>query len=278
MGEDSPKNKVKFLCSYAGKVLPRPSDGLLRYVGGETRVVSVHRDITFSELMKKVGSMVEGEVVLKYQLVPEDLDALVSVRTEEDVKHMIQEHDRHHTGLLRAFLFPPFRPPLPASEPYLLEQRYIDAINGILRTSPRATRGSACSSPVSTSPDAGDMYSPRFPNSNSHCSAMQRVRSSPNLTNMGGLDQQGHHYQQHHPHLPFHNYPSFSTSRPPQDPQMGRLGGRGTSINYHYSNTRQQPHRGGGYGGYPDDSAAYGNAHLPLHSLSRSPRRKTVWD
>ena len=65
-----------------------------------------------SELMKKVSSMVEGvgDMVLKYQLIPEDLDALVSVRTEEDVKHMIEEHDRHHTGaLLRAFLFPPFQ-------------------------------------------------------------------------------------------------------------------------------------------------------------------------
>ena len=66
--------------------------------------------VVLTELMKKVSSMVEGggEMVLKYQLVPEDLDALVSVRTEEDVKHMMEEHDRHHTGgLLRAFLFPP---------------------------------------------------------------------------------------------------------------------------------------------------------------------------
>lgn len=47
MGDESPRNKVKFLCSYGGKVLPRPSDGLLRYVGGETRVVSVPREITF---------------------------------------------------------------------------------------------------------------------------------------------------------------------------------------------------------------------------------------
>ncbi|BAT86722.1 uncharacterized protein LOC124844135 isoform X1 [Vigna umbellata] len=272
MGDDSPKNKVKFLCSYAGKVLPRPSDGILRYVGGETRVVSVPRDVTFSELMKKVGSMVEGEVVLKYQLVPEDLDALVSVRTEEDVKHMIQEHDRHHIGLLRAFLFPSNKMCLAASETYPLEQRYIDAVNGILRTSPKATtRGSACSSPKSISPDAGDQYSPRFGNSISISSAMQmqRVRSSPSLSNM---DQQAHYHQ--HSHLPFHNYPSFSTTRPPQDPQITRLGGRGASFNHHHSNPRQPP-RGLGPYGYPDDSATYGNA---LHNIPRSPRRKSIWE
>ncbi|CAJ1963768.1 unnamed protein product [Sphenostylis stenocarpa] len=282
MGEDSPKNKVKFLCSYAGKVLPRPSDGLLRYVGGETRVVSVPRDVTFSELMKKVSGMVEGEVVLKYQLLPEDLDALVSVRTQEDVKHMIQELDRHHTGMLRAFLFPTSKTPLLASEPYLLEQRYIDAVNGIIRTSPKAAKGSACSSPKSSSPDAGDLYSPRyspsFGNFKSNANAMQRVQSSPSLTSIGGFDQQGHYHQ--HPHLPFHNYPSSSTltSRPPHDPQLGRLGGRGASFNYHYSNTRQ-PHRGGGGGyAYHDDSATYVNGHVPIQSMPRSPRRKSVWD
>jgi hypothetical protein len=105
-----------------------------------------------SDMMKKVSGMVDGEVVLKYQVIPEELDALVSVRTNEDLKHMIEEHDRHETGgapLLRAFLFPskpllvnshnqmqgqpPGLHPL-SVEPYLLEKRYIDAINGIVRT------------------------------------------------------------------------------------------------------------------------------------------------
>jgi hypothetical protein len=47
-GDESPKNKVKFLCSYGGKVLPRPSDGVLKYVGGETRIICIPRDVTFS--------------------------------------------------------------------------------------------------------------------------------------------------------------------------------------------------------------------------------------
>lgn len=44
----SPNNKVKFLCSHGGKILPRPGDGSLKYVGGETRVISISRDASFS--------------------------------------------------------------------------------------------------------------------------------------------------------------------------------------------------------------------------------------
>lgn len=44
----SPKNRLKLLCSYGGKILPRPSDGQLRCVGGETRLLAVPRSISFS--------------------------------------------------------------------------------------------------------------------------------------------------------------------------------------------------------------------------------------
>lgn len=50
--DDTPR--VKFLCSFSGSILPRPQDGKLRYVGGETRIVSVPRDISFEELMAKM--------------------------------------------------------------------------------------------------------------------------------------------------------------------------------------------------------------------------------
>lgn len=47
-GTYSPMNKIKFLCSHGGNIIPRPGDGVLKYVGGETRVIGVPRDITFS--------------------------------------------------------------------------------------------------------------------------------------------------------------------------------------------------------------------------------------
>lgn len=46
-GASSPRNKIKFLCSHGGKILPKAGDGSLKYVGGETRVIAVPRDITF---------------------------------------------------------------------------------------------------------------------------------------------------------------------------------------------------------------------------------------
>lgn len=47
-GLSSPNSRMKFLCSYGGKILPRTTDGHLKYVGGDTRVIAVPRDISFS--------------------------------------------------------------------------------------------------------------------------------------------------------------------------------------------------------------------------------------
>ena len=220
-----------------------------------------------AEMMKKVSGMVDGEVVFKYQVIPEELDALVTVKTDEDLKHMVEEHDRHGTGgspLLRAFLFPskpllvdtqvqmqgqPVAPhPVLSVEPYWLEQRYIDAINGIARrTSPRSKFAprSACSSPKSTSPDGHtDVESPFHPGLQQLQQGkvtMQRVRSSPSLSNLTSTSSNNsqsslqpldhgvcssnhsslqkssscHHYHHHHQH-PLVGF------RPIQEQGMGR--------------------------------------------------------
>lgn len=57
-GTSSPKSRVKFLCSHGGKILPRPTDCQLKYVGGETRVVSLSRDTSFSGMYLLVGCLV----------------------------------------------------------------------------------------------------------------------------------------------------------------------------------------------------------------------------
>lgn len=44
----SATSNIKLLCSYGGKILPRYPDGKLRYNGGETRVLSVSRSISFA--------------------------------------------------------------------------------------------------------------------------------------------------------------------------------------------------------------------------------------
>ncbi|KAK7329824.1 hypothetical protein VNO77_24004 [Canavalia gladiata] len=133
--EDS--RRVKFLCSFLGSIMPRPQDGKLRYVGGETRIVSVQRDISYEELMGKMKELYEGAAVLKYQQPDEDLDALVSVVNDDDVVNMMEEYDKLGTGdgftRLRIFLFS--QSEQDCSSPFMdgddSERRYVDALNSL---------------------------------------------------------------------------------------------------------------------------------------------------
>lgn len=51
---DGPQyGRIKLLCSFGGKILHRPSDGKLRYVGGDTHIISIRKDIPWEELVKK---------------------------------------------------------------------------------------------------------------------------------------------------------------------------------------------------------------------------------
>ncbi|CAH9143480.1 unnamed protein product [Cuscuta epithymum] len=106
---DSSVARLKILCSFGGKILPRPSDGKLRYVGGETRIVRIRKDITWHDLWKKAISIYDLTHVIKYQLPGEDLDALVSVSCDEDLQNMMEEcfvlDDREGSKKLRMFLF-----------------------------------------------------------------------------------------------------------------------------------------------------------------------------
>ncbi|XP_022954677.1 uncharacterized protein LOC111456867 isoform X1 [Cucurbita moschata] len=88
---DSSSRKVKFMCSFGGKVMPRPSDGKLRYVGGETRIIRITKDISWLNLLQKTSTIYDQVHTIKYQLPGEDLDALVSVSCDEDLQNMMEE-------------------------------------------------------------------------------------------------------------------------------------------------------------------------------------------
>ncbi|XVF36542.1 hypothetical protein REPUB_Repub19eG0066700 [Reevesia pubescens] len=134
--------KVKFMCSYGGKIQPRSHDNQLAYVGGDTKILAVDRNIKFSAIMAKLSSMYGGdsEVCFKYQLPGEDLDALISVTNDEDLEHMMLEYDRLYRASvkparLRLFLFP-LNPPLVApgfggSEPKPEREWIVDALNSM---------------------------------------------------------------------------------------------------------------------------------------------------
>ncbi|OAY31767.1 uncharacterized protein LOC110599602 isoform X1 [Manihot esculenta] len=141
-GDDSVSGKkVKFLCSFGGKILPRPSDGMLRYVGGQTRIISVRRDVTFNELVQKMVDAYGQPVIIKYQLPDEDLDALVSVSCPDDLDNMMDEYEKlverssDGSGKLRVFLFSATELEAAGTvqfgDLHDSGQRYVDAVNGI---------------------------------------------------------------------------------------------------------------------------------------------------
>ncbi|NP_001276270.1 uncharacterized protein LOC100810685 [Glycine max] len=114
---EPPKSTLKFLCSYGGKILPRYPDGKLRYLGGHTRILAVDRSIPFSELLLKLEELCGASVRhLRCQLPSEDLDALVSITSDEDLANLIEEYDRVSSLKIRAFLSPP-TPPTPPTPP-----------------------------------------------------------------------------------------------------------------------------------------------------------------
>ncbi|KAI3684968.1 hypothetical protein L6452_34198 [Arctium lappa] len=140
-GDDSVVSgrKVKFLCSFGGKILPRPSDGVLRYVGGDTRIISVRRDVGFNELVQKMFDSYGQNVIIKYQLPKEDLDALVTVSRLDDLENMMDEYDklveRYSDGSakLKVFLFTELESSSVIRFKDLQDsgQKYVEAENGI---------------------------------------------------------------------------------------------------------------------------------------------------
>ncbi|XP_028798100.1 uncharacterized protein LOC114753579 [Neltuma alba] len=106
------RSTIKFLCSYGGRILPRATDGKLRYVGGHTRVLAVDPSIAFSELMAKLEELSGSSVTLRCPLPNGDLETLISITNDEDLAHIIEEYDRASSSLahplkIRAILSPP---------------------------------------------------------------------------------------------------------------------------------------------------------------------------
>ncbi|CAH8389463.1 unnamed protein product [Eruca vesicaria subsp. sativa] len=135
--EHDSQPRVRFMCTFGGKILPRSPDNQLSYVGGDNRIVAVNRHTTFASLLTKLSKISGKQMIpsrlnrdrfklnylirlrilgksnisVKYQLPNEDLDALISVSTDEDVENMMEEYDRvaqnqnPRSSRLRLFLF-----------------------------------------------------------------------------------------------------------------------------------------------------------------------------
>ncbi|PUZ77965.1 hypothetical protein GQ55_1G415600 [Panicum hallii var. hallii] len=134
---------AKFLCSFGGSILPRPLDGCLRYVGGDTRIVMLPRDISYADLAARMRELYKDADIIKYQQPDEDLDALVSVVNDDDVVNMMEEYDKVIASgevftRLRIFLFSQNLDDDAASavvhynvDERETERRYVDALNSL---------------------------------------------------------------------------------------------------------------------------------------------------
>lgn len=155
--ENPQSGKVKFLCSFGGKIMPRPGDGKLRYVGGETRIISIRKDLSWREFMRKTINICGAPHIIKYQLPGEDLDALISVSSEEDLRNMIDEYygvdKTDGTQRLRIFLIPLNEADSCSLDTIGLqgssEYQYFVAVNNIQDPSPKeSSSGNSLSSQV----------------------------------------------------------------------------------------------------------------------------------
>ncbi|KAL9235670.1 hypothetical protein vseg_010411 [Gypsophila vaccaria] len=143
--DSSQSGNVRILCSVGGRILPRPSDAKLRYVGGDTYIISIKRNISLEELVHKVSGKCNQPHTIKYQLPGEDLDALISVSSDEDLQNMIEEC----TGLersvgsqrLRMFLIPTSETDQTSGtlQQAAAEYEYVVAVNGLVDLSPPKT-------------------------------------------------------------------------------------------------------------------------------------------
>jgi hypothetical protein len=169
--------QVRLMCSFGGRILPRPGDRQLRYVGGETRIVSFPRAATsFAALVAALAKVAPvlfapgaPRPSLKYQLPQDDLDSLVSITSDDDVDHLMDELDRiqdlsanvARPPRLRVFLFAPAPDAAfgsvfsgTTSEAASTDQWFVDALNAPAPQPHPTERGrSEASSIVSEVPD-----------------------------------------------------------------------------------------------------------------------------
>ncbi|KAK9726493.1 hypothetical protein RND81_05G219300 [Saponaria officinalis] len=146
--DSSQPGKLRILCSFGGRILPRPSDSKLRYVGGETRIISIKKNISWEELVHKTSDICNQPHTIKYQLPGEDLDALISVSSDEDLQNMMEEYGGMERSAgsqrLRIFLIPISETESRTSgslQQTTPDYEYVVAVNGMVDLSPQKTAG-----------------------------------------------------------------------------------------------------------------------------------------
>ncbi|KAL5205362.1 hypothetical protein ABZP36_033571 [Zizania latifolia] len=152
----SHSGKAKFMCSFGGKVMPRPSDGKLRYVGGVTRLISIPRNFSWNELVQKTLKIFNQPHIIKYQLPDEDLDSLISLSCDEDLQNMMEEYSSlekvNSSPRLRIFLVSQIECEDPLLDSKSLESepeyQFVIAVNNLAQLK-KSTSSNSLMSPLS---------------------------------------------------------------------------------------------------------------------------------
>eukprot|EP00899_Mesostigma_viride_P005786 jgi/Mesvir1/15208/Mv06440-RA.1 len=106
--------KIKLLVSFGGS-FQYLTDNNIKYVGGDTRLMVLPRDISYAALMYKLTEEYDQAITLKYHLPGTELDFLVSVSNDEDLANMMDEIDQMASNMspspsgsrrLHVYLFP----------------------------------------------------------------------------------------------------------------------------------------------------------------------------
>ncbi|KAJ4914901.1 PB1 domain-containing protein tyrosine kinase [Raphanus sativus] len=167
---------LKLLCSFGGRILQRPGDGKLRYIGGETRIISIRKHVGLNELMHKTYALCNHPHTIKYQLPGEDLDALISVCSDEDLLHMIEEYQEAETKAgsqrIRVFLVSSTES---SESPKIFNERnvnnmnrdmdhyqYVSALNGVVDVSPQKSSSGQSGTSQTTQFGNASEFSPTF--------------------------------------------------------------------------------------------------------------------
>ncbi|KAK9115413.1 hypothetical protein Syun_022210 [Stephania yunnanensis] len=107
------KQQLRLTCRYGGSFYYYPCRNLHSYVGGENRVVVMDRPPSLLSLSRHLEHvLLEGSGsgsgseswVLKYESPREGLDCLLSLRTDEDLKNMMEVYDGVSFSI-RVYLF-----------------------------------------------------------------------------------------------------------------------------------------------------------------------------
>nr|KAJ0196607.1 hypothetical protein LSAT_V11C700371700 [Lactuca sativa] len=202
--------------------------------------------------MKKLTTMFNGDrMIFKYQFIPEDLDVLITVKSDEDIRHMIEECDKFSSPRLRAFLFSSNPNKIQSMDHNSFERSYINSINGIIihpsptyntyntfkplpvyTTHTTVTISTTCSSsraPPETTVTCSTTH-PEVTVYHGKLSELPRNHSSPSLCDLSNHQNpvNHHHHPRQPPKPPLNRHPHMAST----SENLGRMRSGSSSLGH----------------------------------------------